>query len=314
MPRQLLTRRYWERQKLKRRAVWQVPTHPPEFLDNFPDVIGTMPEKLVFNWLAARHINFYFTPYFGDIPFTQDVHERYRPDFILPDYNIILEVIGTYWHSRLGSYEHDYTRAGLLEASGWHLITIFDLDVVQDVESSIVEAVPILLNPPITGTARIVSERPANPTAPIIARIKARPKLIVTKWKQRRGIRKPLVAWQAQKKIKAETKTYPIFTHLDFDPVYLVEIKQFGQEWRDYINQLGDYIAAYAAYAIQWNAYMNGLTVFFQTYPEAALYYPTEYATWYEWYLSGAPQLVVPPGLSEEFEKWKDWWDRFRSI
>ena len=94
-------------------------------------VPGTLPEKLLFRTLEERGITFMFSYYMGDIPMTS-VEEKYRPDFILPDYNIIIDVFGTFWHSMQGKYQKDYTRALLLTAAGWKVHIVTDAEVMLD--------------------------------------------------------------------------------------------------------------------------------------------------------------------------------------
>ena len=125
MPRRVLARRYWDRIVERRRrlkvgvrAAYYTDPAPPEFIDYWASVPATYPEKLVFAELARRGVSFYFSYLFGDIPFTPDKEERYRPDFILPDYKVIIEVAGAYWHTRPGMWEYDIVKLGLYEAAG----------------------------------------------------------------------------------------------------------------------------------------------------------------------------------------------------
>lgn len=69
----------------------------------FPDatceVPGTGPEKLVYNYLQKLRVRFQFQYHQEDYEETARPEELYIPDFILPDYNIKIEVFGEYWHS-----------------------------------------------------------------------------------------------------------------------------------------------------------------------------------------------------------------------
>lgn len=69
----------------------------------FPDVTaevpGTGPEKLVYNYLQKLRVRFQFQYHQEDYQDTARPEELYIPDFILPDYNIKIEVFGEYWHS-----------------------------------------------------------------------------------------------------------------------------------------------------------------------------------------------------------------------
>src|SRR3990167_1691012 len=264
----LQARRYYERHRTRASRLQQAgirlafsaggPVTP--FEDYFPDVEGTKPEKLLFNWLAKKHINFYFSVYFGDIPFTQDRTERYRPDFLLPDYRIIIDVQGVYWHTRPGSYNRDYLRTAMLEAAGYKVLQLTDTEILEDLDAAIYEHAPELINPAITGDNRFVTEQGFNPLAPLLARIKARPKIVRTRYLKERV--RTLFEWQAGKPIKKEKFVEPLFRTEDIDPAYLKTVKQFGLDWKQYVEELGAY---------------------FQQFPEAAPYYPDLYNYWLRW-------------------------------
>ena len=109
----LLRRRYWERQRERRersakgvRYQYRI-TPPPDIIDYWGHIPATKPEKFIFAELIRRGVSFAFSYVFGDMPFTADKEERYRPDFLLMDYRIIIEVAGIYWHTRPGMFEYD---------------------------------------------------------------------------------------------------------------------------------------------------------------------------------------------------------------
>jgi len=293
MPRYLLDRRYWDRLKTRPPNVWQGDTGPT-YIDYFPDVIGTLPEKMLFNELAKRRINFYFSHYFGDLPFTPDDTERYRPDFILPDYNIIIDVQGVYWHSRPGKYELDYYRASQLTAAGWRMIFITDLEIVANVVDALDRNAPELINPVHTGTFRAVGERPFRPTAPIIARIKARPKVQRTKFAKRRPAGtaprlKPLASWNPNSPTKFKTVYGPLFDTGAFDIEYLDQITLYSQQWQDYLASLTDLFDEDPIVSWWWAGNDQGEGYWAAQHASGA--YPNEFRYW---------------------KKWRFWWARFR--
>ncbi len=69
----------------------------------FPDataqVPGTLPEKLVLNYLKRLRVRFSFQYHLADNPNTAYPESVYVPDFTLPDYNSHIEVFGEYWHT-----------------------------------------------------------------------------------------------------------------------------------------------------------------------------------------------------------------------
>ena len=160
MPKWLLDRRYWERLASRPKG-WRANPNPG-FIDYYPDVEGTLPEKMLFNELAKRRIQFYYNQYFGDLPFTSKA-EHYRPDFILPDYNIILNVNGIYWHSQPGKFELDYVQASLFEAAGWKFVVLTDQEILFNVVQA-VDSIPELRYPAYTGTKRVI-RRASSTTA-----------------------------------------------------------------------------------------------------------------------------------------------------
>ena len=187
MPRFLLRRRYFQRFKERlsrlapgtRRRQW-LRLQPTDFIDYWPDIPATLPEKLVFAELARRQINFYFSWYFGDMRITPDYRERYRPDFYLPDYNIIIEVFGTYWHTREGMYEHDLVKAITYTASGYKFIVLTDQEVIHNVREA-VESIPEIATAAIHGNMHIIGNRPFDPKAAIRARMQRWPRRDITK-------------------------------------------------------------------------------------------------------------------------------------
>jgi len=80
------------------------------FSDPAAAIPATLPEKMVYSYLARLGVRFYFQFYYQDIEATTYPEDAYRPDFYLPDYNIIIEVFGIYWHSAsLGTFWHLYS-------------------------------------------------------------------------------------------------------------------------------------------------------------------------------------------------------------
>ena len=211
MPRELLARRYWERVRIRNRrggASWAVDTPPPTFFDRYPDIAGTVPEKIILNLLAERQISFFFNVPFGDIPFTTQ-RENFRPDFILPDYRIIIDVNGYYWHGLPGHYEHDYTRSALLEASGYTVYQLLDIEIVAR-PYNILDDIPELASAVLKGGRIEVGDNPIDVLAPVRERIRKRPKITRTTVRdasRRRRIRKEVLSSvPAGRKIRHEVE------------------------------------------------------------------------------------------------------------
>lgn len=81
----------------------------PEWIDPYPWIPGTHPEKLVFAALVRRRIYFRFQDDFpvADkrvFPILQD--RDFKPDFIIPEWKVILDPYGDFAHSQPRSFGH----------------------------------------------------------------------------------------------------------------------------------------------------------------------------------------------------------------
>lgn len=286
MPRALLDRRYWERLATRQgRHSWRANVAPP-FIDYYPEVEGTLPEKMIFNELAKRRINFYFNPYFGDFPFTPSI-EHYRPDFVLPDYDIILNVNGIYWHSQPGKFESDYVQASLYEAAGWHLFLLTDQEILFNVIEA-VDSIPQLRNPIFTGTNRVAYHAGASTAAPIIARIKARPPVIHVSYKGTKYDRKH--QYKAGRAIAKTRALGPLFLPGDISAAYQDTLNQFSSQWFEYLKNLNAFFTTgvTGSFWLPDDSEQGGHWV---GENHGADLYPQEYQFWLQW---------------------RNWWQRFR--
>jgi len=263
--RELLHDRYWDRirERQERRGPGVAEAYfiaaPPLFVDYWPDVPATEPEKMVFLALAQREVNFYFSYYVGDFPFTEDTQESYRPDFILPDYRIIIEVQGIYWHTRPGMWEHDAVKYGFYTTAGYDVHFLTDAEILQDVNRAIDEEIPILRVPPITGTFIGIGDRPFDPIASVEARMRKYPKVERVHYA---GTKKASVSSQyATRGPGIEFEVGPLFDPADLEQSYIDQLLTLGQDWVNYMNDLGD---------------------MFQD-ANAILAYPEQYAYWLKW-------------------------------
>lgn len=66
----------------------------------FPDIVagipGTPAEKVLYNYLLRLKVRFQYQYYAPGFDFSAFPEEIYRPDFILPDYNVIIEIYGDF--------------------------------------------------------------------------------------------------------------------------------------------------------------------------------------------------------------------------
>jgi very-short-patch-repair endonuclease len=103
------------------------------WVDPFPAVHGTRPEKMVYEQLVRRGIRFYFLNDFTySIP-EIDFLKEYQTDFRLPDQKIIIEVQGAYWHSKPKAIESDAFKLAVYQSAGWRVLTWWDFDIEDDI-------------------------------------------------------------------------------------------------------------------------------------------------------------------------------------
>lgn len=87
--------------------------------DSTSEIPGTGPEKEVYNYLVRLGVRFEFLYHMLDLPATAFPEDIWIPDFILPDYNSIIEVYGYYWHSIPKRREGDQLKKAYWLQSGY---------------------------------------------------------------------------------------------------------------------------------------------------------------------------------------------------
>lgn len=241
---QLLVRRFYQRlaEQMQRRgpgilAQWEVNLkHSPMFHNYWPELPATVPEMLVFMELVRRGVNFKFQWYLGDIGLTPFYRERIRPDFILVDYNIILEPNGLYWHTRPGSFGSDVARAALLTGIGYSVRIVTDADVMRDVVSALDLAVPEIRTTPNNVSRVQVGRGRPDYTAALRSRLQKGPRRIPIKYPGSR------ITSGGAYKVPEPPKPPPVTP----DPIFLgfpADLEQYylelGRSIRDFIKTFG---------------------------------------------------------------------------
>ncbi len=103
-----------------------------EWVDPFPHVPGTRPEKMVYAQLIWRRLPFMFQTWLRvNIP-EANFDNWYRPDFILPDRKIIIEVQGAYFHSKPEQVEKDAFKYALFQHQGYRVLTWWDYEIYNN--------------------------------------------------------------------------------------------------------------------------------------------------------------------------------------
>jgi len=95
----------------------------PEWIDPYPWIAGTEPEKRVFAALVARKVFFIFQ---GQIPEFEVAGKmyfaappNYKPDFVLPEYKLIIDPFSPFHHSLKGAAEKDADKIARYAAAGY---------------------------------------------------------------------------------------------------------------------------------------------------------------------------------------------------
>lgn len=113
------------------------------FIDPFPWVHGTLPEKIVYAELSRRHIPFLFL---NDIKLSFpeiDLVKEFQADFIIPSLKIIIEVQGAFWHSKPKTVEADAIKLAYYELAGYTALAWWDYDIMSQLHE-LFAAVPAL--------------------------------------------------------------------------------------------------------------------------------------------------------------------------
>lgn len=106
-----------------------------QWFDPTPEIDGTHPEKLVINRLILMQIPFVSQGYVNiNIP-ELDLNKDYRPDILIPDIKLIIQVQGAYWHSKPAQVDADAYLNALYEAVGYRVIDWWDYDIETNLDA-----------------------------------------------------------------------------------------------------------------------------------------------------------------------------------
>lgn len=110
------------------------------WVDPFPEMHGTVPEKMVYAELTRRNIPFLFL---NDINFQIpeiDFDKWYQADFVIPSLKLIIEVQGAYWHSKPEALEADAFKLAVYESTGWKALAWWDFDILSRLQELFFES------------------------------------------------------------------------------------------------------------------------------------------------------------------------------
>lgn len=120
MPARLSVRR-------RRRAETKFRLKKPHWVDPFPFIPGTEPEKRLFEALVRRHIYFLFQ---ADLPERRDFpgklplffDRNFQPDFVVPEYRVIIDPFGVFHHSLPEAVKNDAVKSVLYRSLGYTFV------------------------------------------------------------------------------------------------------------------------------------------------------------------------------------------------
>lgn len=172
-----------------------------KWIDPFPGVHGTLPEKMVYARLSQLGIPFLFL---NDITFNipeLEFNKDYQADFLIPSLNLIIEVQGAFWHSKPKTIEADAFKLAIYELKGYKVLVWWDYDIIANI-NLLVAASPELLS-----AARFPSSF-KNEELPVQKRTKVDTSKGIRTLNQRRGQRLSYRKKSIKMKNKRKTKTF----------------------------------------------------------------------------------------------------------
>lgn len=99
------------------------------WVDPYPNILGTLPEKMVYAALSEQRIPFVYQAWHRAVLPSFGFDKWYRPDFLIPGAKIILEVQGFYWHSQPDQIESDAFKFAVFQQLGYKILAWWDFDI-----------------------------------------------------------------------------------------------------------------------------------------------------------------------------------------
>jgi hypothetical protein len=100
--------------------VWKL--HKPHWIDPYPQIPGTEPEKRLFEVLVRHRLYFIFQGQIHELEkglYVTLSIPGYKPDFVLPEYKVILDPFSPFHHSLPEAMARDAKKYGLYTALGY---------------------------------------------------------------------------------------------------------------------------------------------------------------------------------------------------
>jgi len=119
---------------------------PVYFIDPYPWIPGTLPEKMVVAELAKRGVPFVFqADWFTEVTSKVEPEKRFAllsikkiaPDVLLPQHRAVIEVQGEYWHTSPEAMDHDKAKFEVYRAYGFAVIPMMETDIYANVAQQV---------------------------------------------------------------------------------------------------------------------------------------------------------------------------------
>lgn len=118
--------------------------HKPVWIDPFPWIQGTSIEKRIIAELVRRRIYFKFQ---FDIPQEEQAASGvvqpngFHPDFIIPEYRVILDPFSDFHHTRAHALQRDQVKRFIYAAAGYHAYFPWHTEIMALGASAIVDRI-----------------------------------------------------------------------------------------------------------------------------------------------------------------------------
>lgn len=109
--------------RTRRQTTGRFKLHKPKWFDPNPGIPGTEPEKRVFAMLKDMKIYFIYQGQVPEFekgnPFWTLAPPNYKPDFVLPEYRLIIDPFSPFHHSLEAAVERDVRKVAAYSVAGY---------------------------------------------------------------------------------------------------------------------------------------------------------------------------------------------------
>ena len=141
-----------KRSRSRKRGVYRI--HKPVWRDPFPHIPGTRPEKMIFAELVKRRLFFVFQDSLEEWrqgQFSTMQLPQFIPDFVLPQWKVIIDPFGDYHHLLPEAIERDARKAAIYTSMGYVFYYPWASFIEESGAGQVISAMPELAQPPRYG-------------------------------------------------------------------------------------------------------------------------------------------------------------------